>query len=257
MQPFELTLLHGFKGCSHWAGKMVWDEGGQVVITIDGMRVKTHDAATAVNLHTIRKAHESPVTIGLWMGESEHIITGCMGGTLKVWACQHTDIGGAKQGRRRHRRRRRRLKSVRRPRSSRKGHGHSPALVEKFEGHCGSITGLVRHSLNSSYIVSSGADGTLRVWDVDRLAPVTNVQLPGAAISLWMLRGPSGQSRLVYAEAEGNIRTMVTSQVYDPLSYDTEGAWNLVYFPPLGDSTKEAAGGLVTESGNGRDDEDW
>lgn len=227
---------------------MIWDEVGQVIITIDGVRVKTYDAATAINLHTIPKAHESPVTIGLWMGESEYIVTGCMGGRLKVWACQHTDMGGGRQSRRR-RRRRRRLRNLRGVRSRRrKGHGKSPALVEKFEGHCGSITGLVRHALNSSYIVSSGVDGTLRVWDVDRLSPVTSIRLPAAATSLWMLHGPGGQSRLVYAEAEGTIRTMITSQVYEPLSYDTEGAINFSYFPPLGGGAAEALGESPTEN---------
>lgn len=217
---------------------MIWDEASQVIITIDGMKVKTFDAVTTLNLHTIQKAHESPVTAGLWMGESENIVTGCMSGCIKLWACQHTDVNGGNSGRRRRRfrpcRRRRHRERTKKPR-----HGQSPALVELFEGHSNTITGLVRHCLNRSYILSCSADGTLRVWDVDRLAPVTSVQLSGAATSLWALWGPGGQCRLVYAEAEGSIRTMVVHQVYRSVSFDTEGARNVCYFPPLAGSAEE------------------
>ncbi|CBJ27928.1 conserved unknown protein [Ectocarpus siliculosus] len=171
--PYELTLLHGFKGCSHWAGRMFFDERSQVIITIDGMKVQKYDAGAATtNLYIIKRAHESPVTVVLWVGESENIVTGCMGGLLKIWACQHTDANGVKRSRRGRWRQHKRLRCAR---SHRKGCGRSPALVKSFEGHSGGITGLVRHCLNSSYIVSSGADGTLRVWDVDRLAAVTAV----------------------------------------------------------------------------------
>eukprot|EP00752_Nemacystus_decipiens_P003016 g2797.t1 len=47
--PFELRFLRGFKGCAHWAGKMVWDEASQVIITIDGMKVKTIEATSDVS----------------------------------------------------------------------------------------------------------------------------------------------------------------------------------------------------------------
>lgn len=225
---------------------MVWDEASQVIITIDGMKVKTYDAVTTLNLHTIKKAHESPVTAGLWMGESENIITGCMGGCIKVWACQHTAVNGGNTGHRRRRRFRRR-RCRRRERTQRARHGLSPALVEQFEGHSSTITGLVRHCLNRSYIVSCSADGTLRVWDVDRLAPVTSVRLPCAATSLWALWGPDGRCRVVYAEAEGSVRTMEVHQVCQPLSFDTEGARNVHYLPPLagGEEGSEEARGLL------------
>lgn len=219
---------------------MAWDEATQVITTIDGMRVKTYDAITVTNLHTIRKAHEYPVTVGLWMGESQNIVTGCMRGLLKVWACQHTDVSRGNQGRRRRRHRRGAKSRPRRLSFRRKGNGQSPALVELFQGHSGAITGLVRHCLNTSCIVTCGADDTLRVWDVDRLAPVTNVRLPGAATSLWALCGSGGRSRLVWAGPEGHIRTMVVSQVCQPLSFDTDEARNVWYSPPLGEIDKEA-----------------
>lgn len=211
---------------------MVWDEESQIIITIDGMKVKTYDAVTALNLHTIRKAHESPVTAGLWMGESKNIVTGCMGGSVKVWACQHTDVNRGNNGRRRRRHFRRRS-CRRRERTQNSSRSQSPALVEQFKGHSGTITGLVRHCLNRAYIISCSTDGSLRVWDVDRLAPVTSVRLPCPATSLWALRGPGGRCRVVYAESEGSIRTMVVHQVCQPLSFDTEGARNVCYSPPL------------------------
>lgn len=219
---------------------MVWDEASQVVITIDAMKVKTYDAVTAINLHTIHKAHESPVTAGLWMDESENIVTGCMGGCIKVWACQHTDARGGRNGHRRRRRFRRR-RCRRRERTQKTMHGPSPAFVERFDRHSSTITGLVRHCLNRSYIISSSADGTMRVWDIDRLAPVTTVQLPCAATSLWALWGPGGRCRVVYAEAEkgSSIRTMAVHQVCQPLSFDTEGARDVCYFPPLAVGTEE------------------
>lgn len=218
---------------------MVWDEASQVIITINGMKVKTYDAVTALNLYTIRRAHESPVTAGLWMGESENIVTGCMGGCIKIWACQHTDVNGGNNGRRRRPRRFRRRRCRRRDRTQKPRHGQSPALVELFEGHSSTITGLVRHCLNRSYIVSCSADGTLRVWDVDRLAPVTSIRLPHAATSLWALWGPGGRCRLVYAEAQGSIQTMVVHQVCQHVSFDTEGARNVCYLPPLAGSAEE------------------
>ena len=227
---------------------MVWDEASQVIITVDGMKAKTYDAVTAINLHTIHKAHESPLTVGLWMGESEYIVTGCMGGCIKVWACQHTDINGGNNGhRRRLRFRRRRRLHHRRKRTQKTRHGLSPALVEQFEAHPGAVTGLVRHCLNRSYIVSCSADGTLRVWDVDRLVPVTSVRLPCAATSLWALWGSGGRCRVVYAGAEGSIQTMVVHQVCQPLTFDTEGARNLCYFPPLTGSALEPSDVSVIE----------
>ncbi|CAM9092692.1 unnamed protein product [Ectocarpus fasciculatus] len=237
--PYELTLLHGFKGCSHWAGRMVFDERSQVIITIDGMKVQKYDAGAAMtNLYIIKRAHKSPVTVVLWVGESENIVTGCMGGLLKIWACQHTDANGVKRSRRG---RWRQHKKLRRTRSHRKGCGRSPALVKSFEGHSGGITGLVRHCLNSSYIVSSGADGTLRVWDVDRLAAVTTVRVPWAVSSLWAFSGSGGQARLVCAGPDGGIKTMVVRQVCHPLSFDTDVARNIRYFPPVGQSVEEAS----------------
>ncbi|CAN0094924.1 unnamed protein product [Ectocarpus sp. 12 AP-2014] len=235
--PYELTLLHGFKGCSHWAGRMFFDERSQVIITIDGMKVQKYDAGAATtNLYIIKRAHESPVTVVLWVGESENIVTGCMGGLLKIWACQHTDANGVKRSR--HGRWRQR-KRVWRARAHRKGCGRSPALVKSFEGHSGGITGLVRHCLNSSYIVSSGEDGTLRVWDVDRLAAVTTVRVPWAVSTLWAFSGSGGQARLVCASPDGGIKTMVVRQVCHPLSFDTDVARNIHYFPPVGQSIEE------------------
>lgn len=219
---------------------MAWDEATQVITAIDGMRVKTYDAIAATNLHTIRKAHECPVTVGLWMGENQNIVTGCMSGLLKIWACQHTNFTGGRRGRRRRRRRKGARNRPRQPSSGQKGHGQSPALVKQFEGHSEAITGLVRHCSNTSCIVTCGADGSLRVWDIDRLALVTNVRLPGAAASLWALFGPGGRSRVVWAGAEGRIRTMVMSQVCQPLSFDTEEARNIQYSSPLGKNIEEA-----------------
>ncbi|CAM9370794.1 unnamed protein product [Ectocarpus sp. 6 AP-2014] len=237
--PYELTFLHGFKGCSHWAGRMFFDERSQVIITIDGMKVQKYDAGAATtNLYIIKRAHESPVTVVLWVGESENIVTGCMGGLLKIWACQHTDANEVKRSRRGRWRQHKRLRCAR---SHRKGCGRSPALVKSFDGHSGGITGLVRHCLNSSYIVSSGADGSLRVWDVDRLAAVTVVRVPWAVSSLWTFSGSSGQARLVCAGPDGGIKTMVVRQVCHPLSFDTDVARNIRYFPPVGQSVEETS----------------
>lgn len=226
---------------------MIWNEASQIIITIDGMKVKTYDAVTAINLHTIQNAHESPVTAGLWMGESENIVTGSMDGGIKVWACQHSHENGGNNAHHRRRRRSRRRRYRRRERTAKARHGQSPALVKHFEGHSGTITGLVRHCLNRSYIVSCSADSTLRVWDVDRLAPVTSVRLLCAAASVWALWGPGGRCRVVYSEAEGSIRTMVVHQVCQPLSFDTEGARNVCYFSPLAGSAEGPSGVLAIE----------
>lgn len=44
----------------------------------------------------------------------------------------------------------------------------------------------------------------------------------------------------MYAETEeGVIRTMVVHQVCQPLSFDTEGAQNVCYFPPLAGSAEQ------------------
>lgn len=249
---FELTLLHGFKVSSSWAGTMVWDEAAQVILTIDGTRVKTYNATTTTTtkVHTINKAHESPVTAGLWINESENIVTGCMGGYLKIWACQHTDATGAKRGRRPRWRKKNRI------RSRRQGRGQQPALVESFGGHCGAITGLVRHSLNVSYVVSSGADGTLRVWDIDRLSPVTNVQLPYTMASLWAA-SVGGEARLLCAGTDGGIRTMVVRQVSQPLSFDTDGAQKVRYFPPLRGGAKRARIIAMDDEHDERDEEGY
>lgn len=218
---------------------MFFDERSQVITTIDGMKVQKYDAGAATtNLYIIKRAHESPVTVVLWVGESENIVTGCMGGLLKIWACQHTDANGVKRSRRG---RWRQHKRLRRARSHRKGCGRSPALVKSFEGHSGGITGLVRHCLNSSYIVSSGADGTLRVWDVDRLAAVTTVRVPWAVSSLWAFSGSGGQARLVCAGPDEGIKTMVVRQVCHPLSFDTDVARNIRYFSPVGQSVEETS----------------
>lgn len=244
---FELTLLHGFKGSSSWAGNMVWDEASQIILTIDGMRVKTYDATTTVTTtkeHTINKAHESPVTVGLWIHESENIVTGCMGGDLKIWACQHTDVTGAKRLRR---------QKKKRSLSRRQGKKQQPALVESFEGHCGTITGLVRHSLNSSYVVSSGADGTLRVWDVDRLCPVTNVLLPYTIASLWATC-LGGESRLSCAGTDGGVRTMVLRQVSHPLSFDADEVQRVRYFSPVRRGADEARSATADDEHDGRDE---
>ncbi|CAN0157448.1 unnamed protein product [Scytosiphon promiscuus] len=245
---FELTMLHGLKGSSSWAGNMVWDEASQVILTIDGTRVKTHVASTLTTTkgHTINRAHESPVTVGLWIHESENIVTGCMGGDMKIWACQHSDVTGAKRDRllRRHKNKR--------TRSRRRGYRQQPALVKSFGAHCGSITGLVRHSLNSSYVISSGADGMLRVWDVDRLCAVTNVLLPYKTASLWTTC-LDGESRLLCAGSDGGIRTMVLRQVSQPLSFDPDGAHNVRYFPPVrGDA--DAARGVTPDDEHARHD---
>ncbi|CAM9318987.1 unnamed protein product, partial [Hapterophycus canaliculatus] len=244
---FDLTLLHGFKGSSSWAGHMVWDETSQVILTIDGMRVKTFDATTTktTKVHTIKKAHESPVTVGLWIHESENIVTGCMGGVMKVWACQHTDVVGATGGRFLRRRKQKRI------RSRRQGRQQQPALVESFGGHCGAFTGLVRHSLNNSYVVSSCADGTLRVWDVDRLSPITNVQFPYTMASLWATC-LGGESRLLCAGTDGRIRTMVVRQVSQPLSFDEDGAQKLRYCPPFRAGGDEARSGTADHEHDGQ-----
>lgn len=234
--PFELTLLRGFKGCSHWTGKMIWDEATQVIIAIDGMTVRTYEVTTGINRYRINKAHEAPVTVALWFSENEYIVTGCMGGLIKIWACQHTNLSKTKRSRRQKRKSKRH--TFRRRRQT-----QSPALITSLKRHSGAITGLVRHCTETSLIVTSSNDGTLRIWDVDRLVPVVVVPFVGAVASLLVHRTPSGRPRLVCTGKEGAVQTMIVHKVCEFLGAVTANARRITYHPPL--SLEEAGSDSV------------
>lgn len=224
---------------------MAWDETAQVIITIDGMRVKTYDAATGINRYKINGAHESPVTAGLWFSQSENIITGCFGGLMKVWACQHTSLNGTKQSRRR-------KKGLRRRKYRRRKYVQSPALIASFKSHNGAVTGLVLHGMDSSWIISSSTDGTLRIWDVDRLVPIATVRIAGAVTSLLAHNAANGRLRIVCTEAKGLVRMMIVHKVCETFDVATEGVQKLHYYPPATNRSEELRGGSVASKCGGK-----
>lgn len=217
---------------------MVWDEPGQVIIAIDGTVINVCDVTTGANLHRIEGAHDTPVTAAMWFGESEHIVTGCVSGILKMWACQHTDVRGTKNSgmsksnnRRRSRKRNNGRNTGTRKRVRRR---RLPALMASFRAHCGIITGLVRHCMNSALIISSSADGTLRLWDVDQLAPVSTIRIAGGAVESIMAHSNpgGGRPRLLCTGKGGNIRTMLAHMVCEPLGDIPQETRRIRYYPP-------------------------
>lgn len=227
---------------------MIWDESTQFVIVIDSLKVETYDAVTGNNRHKITKAHDTPVKVGLWLNNSEQIVTGCVGGTLKVWACQHPDMSRPKHSRARIIRRRRRKPT--RIQSGRRGRNQAPVVVASFGQHSGAITGLIRHPADESLILSSSMDGTLRVWDVHRLSPVTTIELPETAIRLFSCCNTLGQPRLVYAGAEGRVTTMIAYTVCDALRKAVYGVRSIRYHPPLASNVKDCGTSAPVVSGH-------
>lgn len=233
----------------------MWDEPGQVIIAIDSTVINVCDVATGAILHRIESAHETPVTAAMWFGESEHIVTGCVNGILKMWACQHTDTreecksNGTTKNSSSRRRRRKRNNGRNLGRRKRVRGRHSPALMASFRAHCGVITGLIRHSANTALVVSSSADGTLRLWDVDRLTPVSTIRRAGggAVESITAYSNPGGgRPRLLCAGKGGNIRTMLAHMVCEPLGDIPQEARKILYsaLPPVSCS-KGALGSSV------------
>lgn len=241
-------------GCSHWVGKMIWDEQAQIILVIDSMMVKTCDAATGTTRHCINRAHEAPVTVGLWFGENESIVTGCVGGGLNIWACQHSDLkqhNGRKLIRRRSTKRKPRRRRARRRSSGQRVHS-SPALIASFKAHSGAVTGLVRHCTNKSWVVSSSTDDTLRIWDVDGLAGITTVRLDGRIASLWTHRVSADRSRLVCTGPEGRVTTMDVHEISEPFGDGPQRAQRIHYYPSVDSSENDGGISTVATSFGGR-----
>lgn len=229
---------------------MIFDEPSQVLAVLNGNRLKTFDVSTGKLLYRIDNKHEA-MTSGLWFGDSELIVTGSANGMVQIWACHHTD--GKPRGRPNRgsgarknsgsRCRRTNSRSKRRSRGASFRHARNslkiPALIAQFREHSGAVTGLVRHGINDSLVVSSGADGTLRVWDVNRLTAVAVVPVAWPVMSFMAYESIGGHNdRLVCAGTEGKVSMMMTERVCQFLGDATHGARRLRYYPPLAEHTE-------------------
>lgn len=218
---------------------MILDEPSQLLIVINSTRLKTFEVATGNTRHCIDSAHEAPVTSGLWFCDSEHIVTGCLNGLVKIWACQHTDhqlLGR----RRRSRRQSKRLRNGSRRR--RRESQQTPAQIAQFRGHSGAVTGLVRHGMNSSLVISSSTDGFLQLWNIDRLVSVARVPVVRPVASLLAHRSPGGDPRLVCSGAGGTVSVMISHAVCEILGNTTQEMRRINYVGPLVHVTDQATG---------------
>lgn len=238
---------------------MNFDEHSQVLLAMNGSRLKAFDARNGKLRYCIDSEHAGAlITSGLWFDESEFILTGGGNGIVKIWACQHT-AAKSHQVRRncaisRTRNRNRSIASRSSRRSAFKTRNNkqrprkcgirnalqTPALFAQFHGHSGAITGLVRHGRVGSFIVSAGVDKTLRLWDVNRLCAVVTVPVASPVASL-MAYDSLGAHRvkLVCAGNEGTFSVMVLETICEFLGDAVHGAGRLRYYPPLEEDTAQ------------------
>ncbi|CAM9572284.1 unnamed protein product [Chrysoparadoxa australica] len=221
---------------SGWISKIALDKDGLMLAVLRGPDICCHCTHTGQLLYRIDDPSEASVGACLYIPDTHQFVTGNNLGHVLVWYCCQSSSLGSKRRKRNRRRGRRRahLRNTHRLTKTKM------ILLKAFDrtGHDGAVTALVQDE-NEEVVISSSLDGTLRLYNVDlliQLAEIDAIEPVLHMIGCPALAGQGGAGgfKLVCASASCCIRVWESKKMACHMGNTPAAGKRMRYLPGAG-----------------------